>query len=159
MKNTSSAEHYGCIYQNVDEVILKLLMSDGKVPVNMIDDKRKYYLLYVRKLGLFQDCIAGKGMWIRNYNRNKEIRKLREVNARTILEIEPNIEIINDKDEWHYWYYGLTIGKLYKVIVSEACMRDCLKACLDEAIVAKNQLMVYDGITDIMFWGTRRKVR
>ncbi len=107
---------------------------------------------------MFQDCIAGNVMWVGNYNRNMERRRLREVNANVVLQEEPAIEIINSEDEWCYWYHNLIIGKLYKVIVSEGCMEKCLRTCLDEVIVTQDNLHSYDGITDIAFLGTKKKI-
>ena len=122
-----------------------------------LTNNSKYYLLYVRKVGLFQDCIAGNVMWVGNYNRNMERRRLREVNANVVLQEEPAIEIINSEDEWCYWYHNLIIGKLYKVIVSEGCMEKCLRTCLDEVIVTQDNFHSYDGITDIAFLGTKKR--
>lgn len=95
-------------------------------------------------------------MWVGNYNRNMERRRLREVNANVVLQEEPAIEIINSEDEWCYWYHNLIIGKLYKVIVSEGCMEKCLRTCLDEVIVTQDNFHSYDGITDIAFWELKK---
>ena len=78
----------------------------------------------------YQDCIAGKVMWVGDYNRNKERRILREVNVINAVKLKPEAQLINNKNEWTYWYFNLTIGKLYEAIVSELCMKDCLEDCL-----------------------------
>lgn len=139
-----------------NENLLKMALSNnGQIPDGLINNNSKYYYLFVRKLGMFQDCIAGKGLWIKDYNRNKEIRRLQKVNAEKVLLQESDITIINNEKEWDYWYFRLCIGKLYKVVVSEACMKKSLRECLDEVIVKKSDLMSGEGITDIMFWGTK----
>lgn len=139
------------------ECVRRCLVENKKVPEHIVYHNSKYYLLYVRKVGLFQDCIAGNVMWVGNYNRNMERRRLREVNANVVLQEEPAIEIINSEDEWCYWYHNLIIGTLYKVIVSEGCMEKCLRTCLDEVIVTQDNLHSYDGITDIAFLGTKKR--
>lgn len=139
------------------ECVRRCLVENKKVPEHIVYHNSKYYLLYVRKVGLFQDCIAGNVMWVGNYNRNMERRRLREVNANVVLQEEPAIEIINSEDEWCYWYHNLIIGKLYKVIVSEGCMEKCLRTCLDEVIVTQDNLHSYDGMTDIAFLGTKKR--
>ncbi len=147
------------INKNEMEVIAECFAKNGREPENIIYDNREYYLLYVRKVSLFEDYIAGKVMWIGNYNRNKERRKIRKVNAKIVKEIEPAIKIINSGEEWNYWYYGLTIGKLHKVIISEKCMKNNLSTCLDEVIVTQDELFSYDGTNDIAFLGIKKRKR
>lgn len=147
------------INKNEMEVIAECFVKNGREPENIIYDNREYHLLYVRKVSLFEDCIAGKVMWIGNYNRNKERRKIRKVNAKIVKEIEPAIKIINSGEEWNYWYYGLTIGKLHKVIISEECMKNNLSTCLDEVIVTQDELFSYDGTNDIAFLGMKKRKR
>lgn len=146
-------EQFYKIDQKEENRLRDALANYGKIPEGSIDNNSKYYYLYVRKLGIFNDCIAGKGLWIADYNKNKEIRRLREVDAEKVLLNEPDIPIINNINEWKYWYFRLCIGKLYKVVVSEMCMKKCLRTCLDDVIVKKNELMSCEGITDIMFLG------
>ena len=121
------------------ECVRRCLVENKKVPEHIVYHNSKYYLLYVRKVGLFQDCIAGNVMWVGNYNRNMERRRLREVNANVVLQEEPAIEIINSEDEWCYWYHNLIIGKLYKVI--EMCIRDrqyCSRNPCDRSRIFRN---------------------
>ena len=140
-----------------DNRLKEKLANLGSKPQNMLIDNSIYYCLYVRKFELFRDCIAGKGLWIREYNRNKEVRILRQVDAKRVLERCPDVPIINNGKEWDYWYFKLCIGRLYKVLVSESCMKERLRNCLQETIVKKADLMRYDGITDVMFWGGKDK--
>ena len=140
-----------------DDRLKEKLANLGSKPQNMLIDNSIYYCLYVRKFELFRDCIAGKGLWIREYNRNKEVCILRQVDAKRVLERCPDVPIINNGKEWDYWYFKLCIGRLYKVLVSESCMKERLRNCLQEAIVKKADLMRYDGITDVMFWGGKDK--
>ncbi len=146
-------EQFYVVEQRKEEYIKEILQKIGRIPANDIYPKSKYYLLYIRKIDMFKDCVAGKGIWIANYNRNKEVRRLREVDVYKALELNPDIIIINNKDEWQHWYYGLNIGKMYKVIISENCMNECMKNCLKERIVRRDELMYYDGTSDIMFLG------
>lgn len=88
-------------------------------------------------------------MWVGDYNRNKERRILREVNVINAVKLKPEAQLINNKNEWTYWYFNLTIGKLYEAIVSEPCMKDCLR----EIIVTQDDLMKYDVFTDIAVLG------
>ncbi len=150
-------EQFYRIDEKDENWLREALSNNGQITDGLINNNSKYYYLYVRKLGLFQDCIAGKGLWIADYNRNKEIRRIREVDAEKVLLHEPDITIINNEKEWDYWYFKLCIGKLYKVVVSEECMKKSLRACLNEVIVKKNELMRVEGITDIMFLGTKRR--
>ena len=150
-------EQFYRIDKREENWLKETLFNNGQIPDGLINNNSKYYYLYVRKLGMFQDCIAGKGLWIADYNRNKEIRRLREVDVEKVLLHEPNITIVNNENEWDYWYFKLCIGKLYKVVVSEACMKKRLRACLNEVIVKKSKLMRVEGITDIMFLGTKRR--
>lgn len=92
------------------ECVRRCLVENKKVPEHIVYHNSKYYLLYVRKVGLFQDCIAGNVMWVGNYNRNMERRRLREVNANVVLQEEPAIEIINSEDE---------SKSLYKILLTE----------------------------------------
>ena len=90
-------EQFYRIVQREENWLKEALLNNGQIPDGLINNKSKYYYLYVRKLGMFQDCIAGKGLWIADYNRNKEIRRLREINAEKVLLHEPNITIINNE--------------------------------------------------------------
>ena len=139
-----------------DDWIKEQMANHGCKPKNVLLNNSKYYCLYVRKTNIYRDCVVGKGLWIRDYNRTKEVRRLRQVNAKAVVERTPYITIINDENEWTYWYFKLCVGKIYKVLVSEACMKTCLRECLEERVVDKNELMRFDGTTDIMFWGTSK---
>lgn len=142
---------------HVDDLMREQLSHYGRKPRGGVNANSKHYYLYVRKTGYFRDCILGKGLWIADYNKNKEVRKLREIDISIYLQLQPNIEIINDGEEWDYWYYRLCIGKMNKVIVSEKCMKERLINCLDEVIIDKNRLMSYDGTTDLMFLGIKKR--
>lgn len=122
-----------------------------------VDDAEEYYLLYVRRIDTRKDCIAGKVMWIENYGRHKERRVLRPINVAAVIEQRKDIQIINNGYEWVIWYYNLIIGKMYHVVVSKRCMKECLRFCLDEIIVSPKDLMIYDGATDIAFLGTKKR--
>lgn len=126
--------------------------SDGKV----IDDNI-YYLLYVRKVGMFRDCVFSKGKWVRDFNRNKEVRRLHEIKIKEFLLYHPKIPILNKKEEWYYWYFNLIVGKVYKVIVSRECMSQCLSGCLKEVVISKDGMFCWEGVSDMMYWGTRGK--
>lgn len=139
-----------------DDWAKDILANSGCKPQNVLLTNSRYYCLYVRKTNLCRDCIAGKGLWIRDYNRNKEVRRLRQVNAKAVVARTPDITIINDENEWTYWYFKLCVGKIYKVLVSEECMKTRLRECLEERVIDKNELMRFDGTTDIMFWGTNK---
>jgi transcriptional regulator with XRE-family HTH domain len=152
-------EQFYRIDQEDENWLREALSNKGEIPDGSINNHSKYYYLYVRKLGIFKDCISGKGLWIADYNRNKEIRRLREVDAKKVLMREPNITIINNEKEWNYWYFKLCIGKSYEVVVAEECMKECLNECLDEVIVKRSELMKVDGITDIMFLGTKNRIK
>lgn len=152
-------EQFYVIDQRNQKKLNDVLASRETVPKNLIYDDCEYYYLYVRRLSLFKDCIAGKGFWIADYNKNKEIRRLRKVDAEKALLIEPDITIINQESEWRYWYFKLCIGKIYTVIVSETCMKVCLKTCLEDVIVKKSELMCYKRTTDIMFLGYNNRVK
>ena len=151
--NINFSEQFYKTDKRHDDWLNEKFADFGNKPNNMLVDDSIYYCLYVRRMGMFSDCIAGKGLWIREYNRNKEVRRLRRVDAKRVLERCPDIPIINNGKEWDYWYFKLCIGKLYKVLVSEACMKECMRDCLEERVVRKDELMKYDGITDVMFWG------
>ncbi len=140
-----------------DDWIKDEFSKRGSEPKNLLVDNSIYYCIYVRKVELFRDCVAGKGLWIREYNRNKEVRILRQVDAKRVIERCSDIPIINNGKEWDYWYFKLCIGRLYKVLVSESCMKERLSECLKEKVVKKDELMRYDGMTDIMFWGEKDK--
>lgn len=116
----------------------------------------RYYCLYIRKTNFFQDCVLGKGIWVREYNRNKEVRKLLSFSRENIIEHFSSVPICVTSEEWEAWYMGTTVGKLYKIIVSEECMKSCLSECLKETIVRKDELYWLDGFTDIMFWGCKQ---
>lgn len=152
---------YNIDYNNsfyiLDASIRDSLMKLGRTPISTLHKASDYYLLYIKKIDFFKDCIAGKVGWIGDYNRNKERRILRKANASIVLLKEPHVPIINTSDEWYRWYLSLTIGKLYKVLVSEACMKECLSSCLQEIIVKRKDLMIFDGINDIAFLGTKQK--
>lgn len=47
-------------------------------------------------------------MWVGDYNRNKERRILREVNVINAVKLKPEAQLINNKNEWTYWYFNLT---------------------------------------------------
>ena len=145
--------------KNFDDNFNRILAESGTVPKNIIDSTDRYYLIYVRRTGFYQDCIAGKVMWVGDYNRNKERRILREVNVINAVKLKPEAQLINNKNEWTYWYFNLTIGKLYEAIVSEPCMKDCLEDCLREIIVTQDDLMKYDVFTDIAVLGGKNKYR
>lgn len=155
--NIDFGQQFYIISKQCDNLIKEEFAKLGNIPKNLLIDDNIYYCIYVRKIELFIDCIAGKGVWIRKYNRNKEVRKLGSVNAKSVLEQYPDIQIINNGKEWDYWYFKLCVGKLYKVLVSEKCMKERLKNCLEEKVVKKEELMRCDGITDIMFLGDKKK--
>lgn len=81
------------------------------------------------------------------------MRKLSEINIKAFADINTRIPIINESDGWFNWYYGLTVGKLYKVAVSHECMGSCLSNCLSEVIVKKDQMYYFDNTSDPMFLG------
>lgn len=144
------------INQEQEDFIKEALSNDGQIPNGKVNPNNEYYYLYVRKQGIFEDCIAGKGMWIADYNRNKEIRRLQKVDAKKVLKYEPDIMIINNAKEWDYWYFKLCIGKMYKAMVSEICMKERLRTCLKDVIINRKDLLIYEGISDIMFWGRKK---
>ncbi len=144
-------EHFYKADKKFNDKVKELEMRLGKRPENLIYKENEYYYLYVRKVDLFGECIIGRVTWIANYNRNKERRKLEKVNPERVLYKEPHINIINTGDEWEYWRFSLTIGKIYKVLVSEKCMKECLSRCLKEYIVRRDELMIADGISDLIF--------
>lgn len=77
----------------------------------------------------------GKGIWVREYNRNKEVRKLLSFSRENIIEHFSSVPIC---------------------VTSEECMKSCLSECLKETIVRKDELYWLDGFTDIMFWGCKQ---
>ena len=79
------------------------------------------------------------------------------MDAKRVLQRCPDVPIINSGKEWDYWYHKLCIGRMYKVLVSEICMKERLNNCLKETIVKKDELMRYDGTTDVMFRGGKDK--
>lgn len=127
----------------------------NKTELEQVVGEDEYYCIYIRKTGRFQDCVFGKGMWIRNFNRNKEVRKLQKYNIKKCIELEPDIPIINKSEEWRYWYIGLTIGKIYKVLVSKKCMEECLSSCLKEVVIRRDEMFWWDDTPDIMYWGCK----
>lgn len=144
-------EHFYRTDKKFDDKVKELEMQLGKKTENLIYKENEYYYLYVWKVGLFGERIVGRVTWIANYNRNKERRKLEKINPERVLYKEPHINIINTSDEWEYWHFSLTIGKTYKVLVSEKCMKECLSRCLKEYIVRRDELMIADGISDLIF--------
>ncbi len=115
-----------------------------------------FYCLYVRKTSSFQRCILGKGRWVKEYNRNKEVRILHEIDIKTFTELNPDIPVINESAQWYHWYYGLTVGKLYKVAVSRECMKVCLRNCLEEVVIRKDGMFYFDNTSDMMYWGVKK---
>lgn len=144
-------EHFYRTDKKIDDKVKELEMQLGKRPENLIYKENEYYYLYVRKVGLLGECIVGRVTYIANYNRNKERRKLEKVSPERVLYKEPHINIINTGDEWKYWRFSLKIGKTYKVLVSKKCMKECLNWCLKEYIVRRDELMIVDGISDLIF--------
>lgn len=138
---------------NKNTEVTKCLAQCGKPVKNLVEETEEYYLLYVRKTSIVKSCIAGKVMWVGFTDDHKEIRVLRSINISALLENKPKILIINNYDEWEFWYLNLIIGKLYQVIVSKKCMERCLKYCLRNIIVSERELMTYDETTDIAFLG------
>lgn len=55
--------------------------------------------------------------------------------------------------EWQYLYEAMTIGKMYRILISKKCIQKCLPECLEKTIVRKDNLYWIDGYSDIMFWG------
>ena len=143
------------VNKTCENELKKILLALIKVEYNPVITKDTYYCLYIRKLDFRNSCVFGKGMWIRDFNRNKEIRVLPPINIENFIKYCPKISIINTEKEWRYWYMGLTVGTIYKVIVSEKCMRHCLGNCLKETIVKKDELYDFDEQTDMMFLGTK----
>ena len=142
--------------KKLESFIKKNLARSYHPADNKVDYNKIYYCIYVRKLTHFQHCIFGKGEWIRDYNRNKEVRVLSEINIKAFADINTRIPIINESDGWYNWYYGLTVGKLYKVAVSRECMESCLSNCLSEVIVKKDEMYYFDNTSDMMFLGQKK---
>lgn len=120
------------------------------------DYQKEYYCIYIRKTDLMHDCVFGKGMWVKDCGRDKEVRVLQPIMTEKFMEYQPRVKVINTKEQWMYWYGNLTIGKLYQVVVSEECMRRCLSTCMQETVVRENELFQFDGVGDMMFWGTKK---
>ena len=132
------------------------LKNIGKIPENQIRKNETYYLLYVKKLENFKDCVLGKVGWLENCGKNMERRKLRSVNPEGVVECNPEIIILNEEDEWMNWYCNLMVGKWNKVMISESCLKKCMASCLDEVIVSCDELLKFDGYYDMAFLGVRK---
>lgn len=149
-------EQFYVVDKNLDDFVKRGLTDSYKPRDYKVNYNTTFYCLYVRKITHFQDCIFGKGKWVREYNRNKEVRTLHEINIKKFTELNPDIPVINESAEWYHWYYGLIVGKLYKVAVSHECMKVCLNYCLDEVIIRKDEMYYFDNTPDMMFWGHKK---
>lgn len=135
--------------------IKKYYMEANTNRVNKIIGGRIYYCIYIKKTELLKDSVWGRGVWVKNYNKNKEVRVLREINVEYFLANSNNVPIINEGKEWFPWYGSLTIGKVHKVIVSHECMEESLRNCLDEVIVKRENLFYWEGSPDMMLLGLK----
>ena len=144
-------EHFYRTDKKNDDKVKELEMQLGKRPENLIYKENEYYNLLYMLLSLRYTLQASLLSWHINNNRNKERRKLEKVSPERVLYKEPHINIINTGDEWKYWRFSLKIGKTYKVLVSKKCMKECLNWCLKEYIVRRDELMIVDGISDLIF--------
>lgn len=146
----------------VDKRLLDDIRKTGKPLMKVRDRKNdivdtKYYYLYICKTNFNRDFVLGKSVWISEYDRNKEVRRLLSLSGDTIVKYFGEEEFCLTPEEWLPWYMGLTIGKLHKVIVSQPVMKCYLSSCLDETIVRKDELYWIDGFTDIMVCGCKTK--
>lgn len=147
-------EDFVCVDQSyIDErkKLWSLYSGICKSNQRILDDE--YYFIYVYKVDFNQKCVMGKGMWLREYTQNKEVRVLRPANASFFSKKFPDAIIINSKMEWQYLYEAMTIGKMYRILISKECIQKCLPECLEKTIVRKDNLYWIDGYSDIMFWG------
>lgn len=129
----------------------------GTTPKNQIRKNETYYLLYVKKMENFEDCVLGKVGWLENCGKNMERRKLRSVDPRGVVECNPGIIILNERSEWENWYYNLIVGKWNKVMISESCLSNCMRSCLDEMVVNCDELLKFDGYYDMAFLGVKKR--
>lgn len=146
-------EQFYAVDKGANDFIKEGLIDSYKSRDYKKSNNKIFYCLYVRKINYFESCILGKGKWVKEYNRNKEVRILHEIDIKPFIQLNPDIPVISESNAWYQWYYGLTIGKLYKVAVSRECMEECLSNCLDEVIIRKDEMYYFDNTSDIMFWG------
>ena len=152
--------NYGEHFYETDEKledVRKKNCAKYKVEFTPVDYQKEYYCIYIRKIDLMHDCIFGKGMWVKDYGRDKEVRVLHSIMIEKFMEHQPRVKVINTKEQWMYWYNSLIIGKLYQVVVSEECMRRCLSTCMQETVIRKDELFRFDGVGDMMFLGNKKK--
>ena len=79
-------EDFVCVDQSyIDErkKLWSLYSGICKSNQRILDDE--YYFIYVYKVDFNQKCVMGKGMWLREYTQNKEVRVLRPANASFFL--------------------------------------------------------------------------
>lgn len=158
--NLKFHEHFYVLDNNLDEFFKKELAGSYKPGNNKVNYDSTYHCLYIRKISHFEDCIFGKGVWVRDHNKNKEVRTLAKLDMKVFTKSDPAIPIINEHDEWRNWYHGLTIGKIYKAAVSIDCMKVCLKDCLNEVIIRKDKNIYYfDDTSDMMYWGAKKALK
>ncbi len=140
----------------MEEYIRDIYAGKFNVKSRVVKDGYTYYYLYVWRVAYFEERVFGKGLWIRNYGKNKEIRVLREIDINGFLNVNTKVPVINEGEEWKNWYHALTVGKINKIVISRKCMEECLRDCLEEHIVYRDEMFYFDGTTDLISLGTKK---
>lgn len=104
-------------------------------------DGEIYYLVYMCRVSWREAQIWGKTMWIRNYDANHELRKLRRLGENAqIARYLKGVPVINCQDDWDGFFYRVWIGSCHELIVSEKCLQRCAPYVLDTYAVHRTIL-------------------
>ncbi|HBF0594067.1 TPA: hypothetical protein KNN84_002027 [Clostridioides difficile] len=119
-----------------------------------IIENEVYYYIFLKKLDTCRDQIWGSTYWLEDYNKYKDIRKLREVNVVYLLKnTNHKITIINTESQWYRTYFGLCIGKLHEILISKSCAEKCIPDILKRHVVESRLLFNNSKISDLMLLG------
>lgn len=153
-------EQYFYFHNNADRYLQELLLKVGEsFPDHTIKAEYQYYCIYIRRISNTEDVVFGKGMYVRDFGKNKEVRKISKINIEVLMQYFPDTIIINEPSEWFHWYMTRTIGKINRVAVSEKCMRKWLSGCFEEVVVKKEELLQWEGFDDMICLGKKERIR
>ncbi len=118
-----------------------------------------YYLLHVRRISWFDANIWGKTIWIEDYNRTHELRRLCELtDSAPMVLYNAGVTVITTEEEWKSFLLRATIGCTYKIIASKDCLRVCAPRTLYKYAVHRRALYTDKLSPDVILLGDYKNV-
>ncbi|HGZ2740975.1 TPA: hypothetical protein ACOH99_002859, partial [Clostridioides difficile] len=146
------------LFIEVDLEVIKFINSIREYTLSIEDsyiiENEIYYCIFLKKLDTCRDQIWGSTYWLEDYNKYKDIRKLREANVAYLLKnTNHKITIINTENQWYRIYFGLCIGKFHEILISKSCAEKCVPYILKRHVVESSLLFNNSKISDLMLLG------